>query len=170
MDSRGVPRSGEWMGWGVRRWRGWKTKGEGRKARGDRVGDRKEGPAMDREQDAAPGWPARTRGRSPHGCGRQEAGPHDAAACPLSDLRKITSRFQSPSPPVLRGRGVGVRGRGAVSLAKTCDFLEGCWSLAPSPPPLSPGVPGERGEDARRFREVISRRFLRARIRAGGPA
>ncbi len=44
-----------------------------------------------------------------------------------------------PSPPVLRGRGVG--GEGAAP-----NPTPGPWRFPPHPQPLSPGVPGERGE------------------------
>ncbi len=44
-----------------------------------------------------------------------------------------------PSPPVLRGRGVG--GEGAAPSPTL-----GAWRFPPHPQPLSPGVPGERGE------------------------
>ena len=44
-----------------------------------------------------------------------------------------------PSPPVLRGRGVG--GEGAAPRPTL-----GAWRFPPHPRPLSPGVPGERGE------------------------
>ena len=67
-----------------------------------------------------------------------------AVAASFSIARKITSRFQSPSPPVLRGRGAGVRGLVALGEAASFSRNTGPRPLTPAPLPRSTGGEGEK--------------------------